>query len=329
MATFHLRALCATVASMGIPNAVRPIARVFVYIVYIAWSITWFVPPAAMDKLKRLSHRIRKLSFNAFHARERFLSHLFSERKMKILFSCKQDWEKRIRNGLCDTPYEIAFEDFSPRNIKNYDFIVPLTVPDLKYLNGVRNLIIDNPIPIPSMESILLCDDKYLLNKSLEANGFGHFIPKMGGALTYPYILKKSIDEWGKNSHIIFDKQQEQVFSDILTHPEYFTQSLIKGPYEYATHILFKNQRIVHLLNIEYKFNTETPIKGKDNPIYAMDCHCPYSDVFAAMLTSIGFNGLCCINYKVCDNHPFLLEINPRFGGSLCAYFISFIRHAT
>ena len=316
MGTYHLRALDAT----------RGIARVFVYI---ACSIAWFVAPAAMDKLKRLNPRIREISFRAFRSSERFRSHLLSERKMKILFFCRQDWEKNIKDGFYDTPHEIAFEDFPPRDIKDYDLIVPLTMRDLKYLTEVRNLILDNPIPIPSMESILLCDDKYLLNTSLAANDFGHFLPKMGSALTYPYILKKRIDEGSNHCHLISDKQQEQVFSDILTHPEYFSQNFINGSYEYATHILFKNQSIVHSLNVEYKFNSETPIKGKDRPIYTMVCHCPYLDVFAAMLTSIGFNGLCCINYKVCDNHPIVLEINPRFGASLCTYFFSFIRHAT
>lgn len=310
---------------MGTRNAIRPIARVFVYI---AWSIAaWFVAPAAMDKLKRLHPRIRAVALHAFHARERFRSHLYPERKKRILFSREQDLEKNIKDGFYDSPHEIAFEDFPPRNIKNYDLIVPLTLPDLKSLNEVRNLILDNPIAIPSMECILLCDDKYLLNKSLASKGFGHFLPREGGAPTYPYILKKRIDLSGKNSHLISDKQQEQVFSDISTHPEYFSQTFIKGSYEYATHILFKNQRIVHSMNIEYKFNTETPIKGKDKPMYTMICHCPYLDVFAAMLTSIGFNGLCCINYKVCDNHLFLLEINPRFGGSLSRHFFSFIRH--
>ncbi|MGH8049795.1 MAG: hypothetical protein ACREPB_03945, partial [Arenimonas sp.] len=35
----------------------------------------------------------------------------------------------------------------------------------------------------------------------------------------------------------------------------------------------------------------------------------------------------CCFNYKVRDGQAMILEINPRFGGSLCQYFISFIRH--
>jgi hypothetical protein len=246
---------------------------------------------------------------------------------MKILFSQRPDFEKYIKEGFYDSPHEIAFKDF-PSNIKEHDLIVPLSLCDLKYLHTMRDLIINNPIPIPSLECISLCDDKHLLNKSLEANGFGHFLPKVGGALTYPYILKKRIDEGGRNSHLISDKQQEQALSDVLTHPEYFSQSFMRGSYEYATHILFKNRRIVHSINIEYKFTSETPIKGKDKPIYTMICHCPYLDLFSNMLRSIGFNGLCCINYKVCDNHPFILEINPRFGGSLCSFFFSFIRHA-
>src|SRR5438874_158008 len=197
---------------MGTLNAIRPIARVFVYII---WSIAWLLAPAATDKLKRLHPRIRSMSDSAFHACERLLAHLFTKRKMKILFSSKQnmdfmDLAESIKAGFYDSPHEIAFEEFPPRNIMNYDLIVPLTVPDLKLLHEVRDLIIDNPIPIPSMESILLCDDKYLLNKALTANGFGHFLPKEEGALPYPYILKKRIDLWGKNSHLISNRQQEQ-----------------------------------------------------------------------------------------------------------------------
>jgi hypothetical protein len=102
MGTYHLRALDAT----------RGLTRVFVYI---AWSIIdWFVAPAAMDKLKRLHPRIRALSLLAFHAREKFLSHLFSERKKKILFSREQDLEKNIKAGFYDSPHEIAFEDSPP-----------------------------------------------------------------------------------------------------------------------------------------------------------------------------------------------------------------------
>ena len=276
-----------------------------------------------LDRLKRVPSRITNelfLEYKIFQSR-------FAKRKMKILFSHKPTWEDSIKKGFKYTQHAIAFGEISADNIKDYDLIVPLTIQDLKYLDEVRSLIIDNPIPIPSMESILLCDDKYLLNKTLVAKGFGSFVPQMGGALTYPYILKKRIDEWGVNSHTIADIQQEHIFLDTLTNPEYFSQELITGPYEYATHILFKDQKIACSINIKYAFKSETPIKGKDNPIYIKVCRCPYLDVFSSIIKSIGFEGLCCFNYKVFDNRPFILEINPRFGGSLGPLFFSFMNH--
>jgi hypothetical protein len=284
--------------------------------------------PYASALHARLKHLKARLPHDLVFDYHIVRSRLFSKQKLKILFSNqKPAWESSIKGGFQFTQHEIAFEELSFNNIDDYDLVVPLTIHDLKYLNGVRNLIIDNPIPIPSIESVLLCDDKYLLNQTLTANGFGTFIPKMEGILTYPYILKKRIDEWGQNSHIIAGAQQEQIFSDTLTHPEYFPQEFIPGLHEYATHIILKDHKIVCSLNIEYAFETETPIKGKDRPIYTKICRCPYLDVFSSLLMAIGFEGLCCINYKVVDNRPFILEINPRFGGSLCLFFFSFIEH--
>ena len=274
-----------------------------------------------MDRLKRLNARITNKLFIVF---KRCQSNLFSKRKIKILFSRKREWEHFIRWGFKFTQHVIAFDEFTPKNIKEYDLVVPLTIRDLKYLNKVRHLINDNLIPIPTLDSIVLCDDKYLLNQALAANGFGNFVPKMGGALTYPYILKKRIDEWGRNSHIISGAQAEERFSEILTHSDYFRQELIPGPFECATHILFQ-KKIICSITIEYAFKTKTPIKGKDNASYTQICCCPYLDLFSAILSSVGFDGLCCFNYKVQDNRPLILEINPRFGGSLSPLFFSFI----
>jgi len=106
MGTYHLRALDTT----------RGLTRVFAYIA--GSIIDWFVAPAAMDKLKRWHPRIRGLSLHAFNAREKLLSHLFSQRKKKILFSREQDLEKHIKDGFYDSPHEIAFEDFPPPQLQ-------------------------------------------------------------------------------------------------------------------------------------------------------------------------------------------------------------------
>ena len=104
-------------------------------------------------------------------------------------------------------------------------------------------------------------------------------------------------------------------------------RKLCRGRSEFATHILFVEGRIVRALNIEYQFSSEMPIKGQEKEQIKVVHRCQYLDLFASMLRTIQFEGLCCVNYKVANGQPYLLEINPRFGGSLAPYFFSFIRH--
>lgn len=261
------------------------------------------------------------VAYNQCHFRQ------FLQRGLKVLFSKKMDWALQIGRGFRFSRHQIAFKDISLENITDYDMVVPLTIRDLLYLNNVRDLVAHNPLPIPSTESIQLCNDKYLLNRALIANGFGEAIPGMDGPMAYPYILKKRIDAWSKHSHIISGSAQQRRFADELADPDYFTQEFIHGPDEYSTHIIFKGRRVVCSLNIKYVFGNGTPIKGKDRSIYSIICRCPYLGLFASILQSIGFEGLCCINYKVRGDRPLILEINPRFGASLSPHFASFMKH--
>jgi glutathione synthase/RimK-type ligase-like ATP-grasp enzyme len=147
---------------------------------------------------------------------------------MKILFSnSKKDWIPFIEKGFELSQHEIFFAELSFSDIKSFDLIVPLTIQDLNYLNQIPDLIANNAIPIPTIASILLCNNKYLLNQALVIKGFSDFIPKVGVTHQYPYVLKKRIDEWGQNSHLIFNKQQEQLFLVNLIHPDYFVQAFM------------------------------------------------------------------------------------------------------
>jgi len=258
----------------------------------------------------------------------RYLERISHKRRMKILFSRKEDWEPVIRWNFRYTQHELTFGNLSVENIEKYDLIVPLTIDDIKYLNGVRHLIINNPIPIPTTESLCLCDDKRLFNQTLIENNFGNFIPTMSNELQVPYILKKKIDGFGVNSHVIYDREQELKFPEAASSQDYFRQELVPGKYEYATHILFSKGKIVHSINIEYTFETDIFIKGKNKQISMKKVsQCLYLSAFSSILNLIGFEGLCCVNYKVIDNQPLIFEINPRFGGSLCNHFFSFMKY--
>ena len=254
-------------------------------------------------------------------------SQLPSKKKFKILFSDLPRRRLLLERVFQFTKHQISFGNISQSNLKNYDLIVPLTIHDLKYLNEVKDLIIDNPIPIPSTSSIITCDEKNRLNSALIESGFSHIVPKIGGKQKFPYIIKRNTDETGQNSHIVHDLDEELHLSSILGNPDYYTQEIIVGKYEYAAHILIKDYIISYHLGIRYTFDNELPIHGKDWPIDTRTCHCPYLDLFASILNSIGFQGLCCIDYKVYNNHPYIFEINPRPGGSCHPYFLSFINH--
>jgi len=274
------------------------------------------------DYWKQAEAKAGKWLFRLFSL---FKERLFFKRKLNILFSKHPGLEQEVTNGFRFSRHKITFAELSSANIEDFDLVVPLYIRDLKYLNEVKHLIRDNPIPIPSVESITLCDDKFIFNQALIAKGFASFIPRMGGVLAFPYMLKKRVDDSSRNAHIISNSDEEQFFNNVISSPEYFRQEMIRGDREYATHILIKDRKITHSINIEYVFDTDLPIKGRNKAIYTKISRCPYLDTFASILAALDFEGLCCVNYKELDSQPFIFEINPRFGGSLCPFFFTFI----
>ncbi|MEO5718188.1 MAG: hypothetical protein ABIR29_06410 [Chthoniobacterales bacterium] len=252
-----------------------------------------------------------------------------TRRSLKILFPPGHDWETNIRTGFAASAHEIAFADFTPENIRQYDLIVPLTIADLYLLNDLREAVYLNPIPIPSRESVALCDDKLLLNRTLIASGFGRCIPRLGPAHRYPYVLKKRIDEWGLNSHIVSAPEDEATLRAKVADADYFCQECIFGRTEYTTHVVCRRGRIVRSTTIKVWFEEEVFIKGREPDCGRSLCDSPYLDLFEQILRSIGLEGLCCFNYKVENSEPMIFEINPRFGASLAPVFAEFIDYLT
>ncbi len=274
-------------------------------------------------KLQRIGASINKSSFVA---KEALLGYLSRKPKMKILFPPKSERENNIRQGFRFSKHQIEFNELSPENISKSDLIVPLAMWELRDMIKVAHLLKNNPIPIPSLQAVNICDDKYLFIQTLEQKGFGYVLPKIGHPLPYPYMLKKKVAQSGDDCFIISTPEREKELEALINSPEFFCQEIVQGKNEYATHILFKNHKIVSSININYVFANDTFVKGKDKFICTKICKCPYLDTFAAILEAIGFEGLCCFNYKVIDGKPLVLEINPRFGGSLSTFFFSFIR---
>jgi ATP-grasp domain-containing protein len=297
-----------------------------------------YVSPKGLDVVSsdpvfvRRFVRATKQSVAAYRNRiylacEKYLSSLFRERSLRILISENTEVKDAIRNGFCWSRDRVEFGPLSPESFAAFDLVVPSSVSDLIQARQWPQLLAKSPLPFPSEESVLLCDDKYRFNQMLIDKGFRKHIPAMGKGLAPPYILKKRNGIWGRECWMIHDRNDELRVVDQLNDPAFFRQEIIRGPREFATHILFANGRIVKSLNIMYEFDSEIPIKGQDHWLYTVIHRCTYLRLFASILKSIGFQGLCCVNYKVVRGRPYILEINPRFGGSLAPYLFSFIRH--
>jgi hypothetical protein len=248
--------------------------------------------------------------------------------RLRILFSDSMPgWREMIETGFRYTGHEVEFAPLADSDLDQHDLVVPLTIADTTWLLGTQPGLARNPLPLPSLECLRLCDDKARLNRALAERGFGDLIPTMGGALPFPDLVKKRIDESSVNTHVVANPQDERRLEELLASPDYFSQELVAGREEYATHILFQGGAIACSLTLEYVFDTPTPVKGQNPFTDRTLTRCRFLDEFTAILGSIGFEGLCCLNYKVRDGRPLLFEINPRFGGSLSPYFAWFVEH--
>jgi len=155
--------------------------------------------------------------------------------------------------------------------------------------------------------------------------GLGDFVP--GSIIEFPYILKGKTGEYSKETFIINNAEDEERYSEAINSPNYFKQQLIAGDTEYATHIVFKNGKIVASVTVCYKYTQAVYLQGETKQICSYVVKSRHLDAFATILNTIGYEGLCCIDYKIHKGVPKIFEINPRFGGSLCNYFFSMLRH--
>ena len=265
------------------------------------------------------------LSKAAFIAKESVKALLSPKPGLKILFSANYGNEKTIRRAFSLSKHKIRFAPFTPENIRESDLVIPLLIHDVRLLQKSRDLLGNNPIKIPSEEVVNICDNKYLFNKTLVEKGFQDFIPKIGTNLPLPFMLKKKVTWAGDYCYLISDAEKQAAYSGLIKNDDYFCQEIIGGANEYATHILFKDGKIVKTLTVKYTFYDEVPINGKSGFAYTEIVECECLDVFVLILSAIDYEGLCCFDYKIADGKPKIFEINPRFGGSLGNYFFTFL----
>lgn len=263
----------------------------------------------------------------AFFARETLASAFGTQRGLDILFSVPEErWQRKLSQGFAGTRHRVTFADLGAVDVAQYDLVVPLLLEHVRWVRERGVELPGNLIPIPTLDAIELCDDKRAFNDRLSELGFGGMVPAMGSGLRFPYVVKKRRDHGSNHVRLVRDAADASSSAHLTDDPDYFCQAYVRGAREYATHAIVRDGRIQCSLTVEYAYPTDTPIKLVDAVDYHRLCRCPYLDDFETVLRAIGFEGLCCINYKVDEGGVRLLEVNPRLGGSLLRFFFVFVR---
>ncbi len=241
----------------------------------------------------------------------------------RILFSPWPEIEAPVRRGFQAMRHQISFGPVPPGG-GDFDLVVPVSVEALQATDD--RLRRRNPLPIPLPAAVDLCDDKAALNARLRKEGFGLHVPGEARVSAYPYMLKRRRDAGAVNAYHIADADGEAAHRDKIDSLDYLRQEWIEGAVEYSEHLLLIRGRLRRALTVSYRMQAERSIRGRDPVLLHRRCHSRHLRLFESMLNAIGFEGLCCVNYKIRGGIPIILEINPRFGFSLAPFFGAFVR---
>jgi predicted ATP-grasp superfamily ATP-dependent carboligase len=239
-----------------------------------------------------------------------------------ILFSKREAWETFIRTDFKLHPeVNIKFGEMTVEDVQAADIVIPYEYSDLVWLSERPWLTENKRIPIPNRQVVDLCHDKHRFNTTLIELGFGALIPAEGESLTPPYIVKPNQGESSVGTFVVTSFDSEIRNAEELKKPGNLKQKMILGKCEYATHMVVGKGKLLAELTIEYRFEKDMPVKGIDETVWKRTTRCHDTATLLDVLNKIGFEGICCFNYKVAEGQMQLIELNPRFGGSLSSHF--------
>ena len=268
-----------------------------------------------------------RLSIDAFHWRARLQSAWRRAPTLRVLVAPHPHFEPRLRKSLHGHAIRLTVSPLEQADLAAHDLVVPLQTADALWLADRRDTLSRHHqrLPVCRAEVVRLCDDKLALNRRLIALGFGECVPALLPWMQWPCVLKGRWSTDSAATHLIRDADDAARHAGSCDEAAYFCQEAVHDPREYASHLVVENGRIRHHLTNEYHCREPLFINGGRVSYTRRLVSTPHLDLLERMLAAIGFEGLCCVDYKVRDGRLQLLEINPRLGGSLAYSFGAFM----
>ena len=236
----------------------------------------------------------------------------------RILFGNHPTQMPAIARHIDHDRYEASFAPFDAVDLSRFDLVVPLRVEQIDAARPGRTIL-------PSRDLVTLCDDKLALNRWLIDRGFGDTVPELLGPApqAFPYIRKTRHGDFGLGCAMIRGPEED----DGEDGPDVFRQRAVAGPVEYVLHLLRVRGDIRFHVAYAYDMGQPLGVRGAiDRPasITPVDPG-PVLVRCADILAAMGFEGTCCFNYKLEGGALRILELNPRFGGSLVGVVTDYV----
>lgn len=241
---------------------------------------------------------------------------------LRILFGNHPTQMPAIARHLDPDRYEASFAPFDAVDLSRFDLVVPLRV---EQIDPARPAAALGRAVLPGEALVALCDDKLALNHWLIDRGFGDTVPALLGPSpdTYPYIRKTRRGDFGLGCRMIRGPGEDDGADD----PAIFRQRAVAGPREYVLHLLRVDGRIRFRLAYCYDMAQPLAVRGHADGAASITPADPGAalDTCAAILDAMDYEGTCCFNYKLEDGCLRILEVNPRFGGSLVGEVTAYV----
>ena len=233
----------------------------------------------------------------------------------EILFGYHVTQMPNITANIDHERFRPSFAPFDAVDFSRFDLVVPLRLDQFDAVRAVAEGT-ERRAVLPTSDLVELIDDKLAFNRWLIDHGFGANVPELlAGPGTYPAIRKMRHGDWGMGIKLLQDAGDEDGDD-----PEGgFRQRAVEGEHEDVLHLLRVDGRVRFSLCYRYAMGKPLSVRGQQDAALSMAPAdpAPAWDLCVGILDALGFEGTCCFNYKLERDHVWLLELNPRFGGSL------------
>lgn len=233
----------------------------------------------------------------------------------RILFGDHRTQMPAIDRLIDHGRFDVAFAAFDAVDFQAFDLVVPLRIDQIAparaaNADGRRRAV------LPTEALVEACDDKLLFNDRMVELGFGASVPEVlpEPPDRYPYVRKARRGDFGQGIRIV-----RAAGEDEPAIPDGFAQAAVEGADEYVLHMLRVDGVVRYTLCYRYEMEGGLTVRGEVDRPRLIEPAEPGDalPLCERVLDALEYEGTCCFNYKLTGDGPMILELNPRFGGSL------------